>query len=146
MQTLEQMAHVLSRDSYEFNGVDGATYELISALDILDGWRAAHGHPLNVFQTTLRTKAHSVDRHALVVQRHKRLPAIYNKLQKYEGLFPLSKMQDIAGCRAVLSSVKNVYDLVEAYQNHERRHTLLYENDYIAEPKSSGYRGVHLIF
>ena len=107
---------------------------------------AQHGHPLNVFQTTLRTKARKVDRHALVVQRHKRLPAIYNKLQKYKGQFPLSEMQDIAGCRAVLSSVKGVYDLVGAYQNHERRHKLLYENDYIANPKPSGYRGVHLIF
>ncbi len=124
----------------------GATYKLSSALDILDGWRAAHGHPLNVFQTTLRTKARSVDCHALVVQRHNRLPAIYNKLQKYDGQFSLSEMQDIAGCRVVLSSVKKVYDLVGSYQNHERRHKLLYVNDYIAAPKSSGYRGVHLIF
>src|SRR3989344_2389410 len=53
-----------------------------------------------------------LDKSALVVQRLKRLPSILKKLKRrYEGKEPtmnLSQMQDIAGCRAVLSNVESV--------------------------------------
>ena len=116
----------------------GDSRRLTTALDVLDSWRAAHGHPLNVFQTTLRSKADDVEKRALVVQRLKRFPAIYNKLRKYKDKFTLSEMQDIAGCRAVLSSVEKVDELVVAYQEYTRRHDLLYTNDYIRGPNLLG--------
>jgi hypothetical protein len=59
----------------------------------------------------------------------------------------LSQMQDIGGCRAVLSDVKGVYELRELYENSSRiRHQLTREDDYIAQPKPSGYRSVHRIY
>ena len=116
------------------------------ALDILYDWRRSHGYPLSVFQHTLRKKAREVDSRALVAQRHKRILSIFVKLRRFEGQFPLSEMQDIAGCRAVVSSAKKVQELVEKYETSRIRHKLLYKNDYIKRPKTSGYRSIHLIF
>lgn len=59
-------------------------------------------------------------------------------------------MQDIAGCRAVVSNVADVYRLVKAYQKGATGkwlHTLVGAGkDYIENPKPDGYRSIHLIF
>jgi hypothetical protein len=55
-------------------------------------------------------------------------------------------MQDIGGCRAIVSSVGDVRRLVKSYKNSEIKHKLLSEDDYITNPKSSGYRSHHLIY
>ena len=59
-------------------------------------------------------------------------------------------MQDIGGCRAILSSVDHISDVVEVYQNSTEKNpndrpALIDKDDYIERPKKSGYRGVHLI-
>lgn len=74
------------------------------ANEILSNWRAIHSYPSNTFQATLRDKLAIIDKSALVAQRLKRAPSIISKLR----LFPemkLSRMQDIGGLRAVVSSV-----------------------------------------
>lgn len=60
----------------------------------------------------------------------------------------LSEMQDIGGCRAVVSSVAKVREIVAMYKQKRRgaRHLLDDEDDYITNPKSSGYRSYHLIY
>jgi len=98
-----------------------------------------------VFYRTLQKKATEVDNHALVSQRIKRLAAIRLKLQLNSGM-ALSRMQDIGGCRAVLRSVPSVRRLIEVYRASALRHTLRRETDYIAQPRKSGYRGIHLIY
>lgn len=54
----------------------------------------------------------------------------------------LSTMQDIGGCRVVVSNFKNVYRLIKILRKNE-----LFElrNDYIKNPKEDGYRSIHLI-
>ena len=49
-------------------------------------------------------------------------------------------MQDIAGCRAVVSSVPHIQDLVQLYKQSDIKHKLIHEDDYISHPKTSGYR------
>lgn len=44
------------------------------------------------------------------------------------------------------SSIQNVSDLVHAYKASSIKHKLIDEDDYIQEPKRSGYRSHHLIY
>jgi len=55
-------------------------------------------------------------------------------------------MQDIGGCRAVVKNLMALNQLVSLYRRSRVKHKLDYKNDYIEKPKSSGYRGVHLIY
>lgn len=115
------------------------------ALGVINNWRASHAFPLNTFQVTLRNKARQVDKQGIVAQRIKRLSSIEAKLRRYNWL-RLSDMQDIGGCRAVLRATSAVEDLVESYESSSLKHVLDKKDDYIAAPKASGYRGVHLIY
>jgi hypothetical protein len=54
-------------------------------------------------------------------------------------------MQDIAGCRAVVESVPKVQRLRALYAD-DGYHEFKGSKDYIASPKSDGYRGIHLIY
>jgi hypothetical protein len=120
--------------------------ELDRALDIINNWRASHYFPLNTFATTLRRRAVHFPR-AVVTQRVKRLRAIQNKLKKHtRNPIALSDMQDIGGCRIVVGSVAQVEKLAKEYRESDLKHKLAREDNYIAVPKTSGYRGIHLIY
>lgn len=58
----------------------------------------------------------------------------------------LTQMQDIGGVRAVVEDVRLVYALRELYVKSDLRHNRYHEDDYIKNPRDSGYRGVHLVF
>lgn len=121
------------------------------ALEILNNWRAVHSYPMHIFQMRLKNKAQKVDKNSLIAQRLKRVPAIIYKLQrKYHGRNPsmkLYQMQDIGGCRAVLSSVSQVRKLYEEYYlKGDLKHKRVGLKDYITNPKEDGYRGVHIIY
>ncbi len=117
----------------------------IDPLDVVNNWRLCHAYPLNTFQATLRDRAARVDSNALVVQRIKRRDSIESKLRRYPEL-NLSDLQDIGGCRAILTAVPPIYELVKGYHKKYSTHILDDEDDYIAKPKSDGYRGYHLIY
>ncbi len=120
--------------------------EVSWAETVLANWRACHGYPINTFQATLRTKlSHLGWDDAIVAQRLKRTPAILNKLRRFNTM-QLARMQDIGGLRAVVSSLGKVRRLESEYENARFEHTLVSRKDYIAEPKTDGYRSVHLIF
>jgi ppGpp synthetase/RelA/SpoT-type nucleotidyltranferase len=122
-----------------------STPDYLSALAVINNWRSIHGHPLNTFQTTLRIKGRQVDPHVLVAQRVKRLSSIEAKLARFPTM-TLSQMQDIGGCRAILSAADDVRELVESYLKSDLKHKLHTIDDYIDLPKPTGYRGVHLIY
>jgi Region found in RelA / SpoT proteins len=119
--------------------------ELNDALTIINNWRSSHSRPLYTFRLGLRRHAEKVDETALVAQRIKRLSSIYLKLALSPNM-KLSQMQDIGGCRAVVSSVEDVRKLVKRYRASDIKHKLLNEDDYIEHPKPSGYRSFHLIY
>ncbi|MGJ5077643.1 RelA/SpoT domain-containing protein [Bradyrhizobium sp. HKCCYLS3013] len=113
---------------------------------VLRNWRASHGYPLNTFQMNLRRAARRFDDAPIVAQRTKRLSSIVAKLDR-EPLMKLSQMQDIGGCRAVVKSMSAVMALQDFYlHKSEIKHKLSKCNDYIEEPKNTGYRGIHLIY
>jgi ppGpp synthetase/RelA/SpoT-type nucleotidyltranferase len=119
--------------------------EYDESLEILNNWRSAHAFPLNTFQMNLRRLAKKYDRKYMVAQRLKRTPSIVLKLQRFPKM-ELSRMQDLGGCRVIVSSVTNVYKIRDTYKGSRIKHVLANEKDYIEKPKESGYRGVHLVF
>lgn len=118
---------------------------LDDALTVVNNWRSAHSFPLNTFQVGLRRRARDIDGTALVAQRLKRLSSIKLKLQRFQTM-QLSRMQDIGGCRAVVDSVSQARKVRDAYARRGLKHSLVNQKDYIAEPKESGYRGIHLVY
>lgn len=113
--------------------------------EVLANWRASHGYPINTFQATLRAKLKGIDDKAIVAQRLKRTPSIVLKLRRFPGM-NLARMQDIGGLRTVVSSVARVRKLEDSYRASKFQHELISSKDYLSDPKSDGYRGIHLIY
>src|SRR3989344_112304 len=115
------------------------------ALDLVDRFRAAHGYPINTFQSTLHKRLKDFP-DSFMAQRLKRMPSIIRKLEK-EKTMQITTMQDIGGLRAVVETVKDVYRLERKYSTAKRfPHIQKNAVDYIAKPRDSGYRGLHLIY
>jgi ppGpp synthetase/RelA/SpoT-type nucleotidyltranferase len=117
----------------------------LDAYVVMSNWRASHQFPLNTFKINLRERAKSIDEHAFVAQRLKRAPSIIAKLSRFPNM-RLTQMQDIGGCRAVLSKLNDVTQLRDALKSSRIKHRLVNEKDYITEPKRDGYRGIHLVY
>ena len=115
------------------------------AVKVVNNFRACHAYPINTFQATLRKKISLLTTNYLVAQRLKRLVSTVLKLGRLEKM-RLSQMQDIGGLRAVLPSLKMVRKLEKDYLATKFQHNLYLSRDYIKNPKSSGYRGIHLVY
>lgn len=115
------------------------------ALALINHWRACHAYPINTFQATLRWRLRKICNEPLVATRLKRLPSITNKLGANHGM-QLARMQDVGGLRAVVDSVAQVRKLQEIYCDGGLVHELVGVDDYIENPKPSGYRSLHLIY
>jgi putative GTP pyrophosphokinase len=122
--------------------------KLEEAQIILNEWRACHAYPINTFEKTLQRKQREglLGDGAVIAQRLKRSSTIIEKLKQLHKP-TLSNMQDIAGVRAILPSIDDVYRLKGNYENSTRlKHELCRVNDYIENPKDDGYRGIHLVY
>ena len=117
--------------------------ETAEALGVLFNWRAAHSFPLNSLYVTLSRRAKKVDTRALTAQRMKRLESIFRKLSRRPTM-QLSQMQDVGGCRAIMTGVKNLNDRL--YEARPLRHIVRPTRDYVINPKDDGYRSVHLMY
>jgi hypothetical protein len=126
-------------------GPKPAFFDVEEIYEIINNWRSSHAFPLNTFHTTLKSKAVRIDPRCFTSQRIKRLRAIEEKLTRLSWL-SLTQMQDIGGCRAVVSSVRRVYQLAKLYRKGDLKHSLVDQDDYIKKPKKSGYRSYHLIY
>ncbi len=113
-----------------------------SAIDTLLAYRAVHQYPLGKATMGLRSVVRTERCNRVEVsQRLKRAPTIIDKLAR-ESTLSLPRMQDIGGCRAVLSSIDELRR-VEA-RLKKNRPPVGY-SDYIKHPRASGYRGVHVV-
>jgi len=117
----------------------------LDAMDVMSNWRSCHGYPINTFQATLREKLTMIEQDAIVAQRLKRTPSIISKLKRFPKM-DLARMQDMGGVRAVVSSLDKARELRLSYQNSRFEHELVDKKDYIAQPKTSGYRSIHLVY
>jgi len=134
-------------NEHEFGGPEYNAWaqDYIAALDIINNWRSSHNFPLNTFHIGLKRRAKIIDAHAITAQRIKRLASIETKLRRFPTM-TLSQMQDIGGCRAIVSDATRVARLCESYAESDLKHIASQTDNYIDTPKESGYRGVHLIY
>lgn len=113
---------------------------------VIDEWRGAHRAVLNTFQAILRNRTRGTS--IVVGQRHKRRKTIFNKLNRFVDM-QLVRMDDVAGCRLIFEDIDTLYQfrnkLHKARFNHTRRNETD-KYDYIKNPKTTGYRGVHDIY
>ena len=74
---------------------------------VAHNWRDSHGYPMSRFRGILagQVKRHKSEGEAEVVARLKRMPSIRQKLTKQQ--WPLDKIQDLAGCRAIVPCIKD---------------------------------------
>lgn len=118
-----------------------------TVLSVLNNWRTAHALPLHIISSSLNNIVLSIDNNALLAKRLKRTPSIINKLRIQKDM-SLARMQDIGGCRVIVDSIDSVYHALNDFKERMSldNHQLMKFKDYIKDPKSSGYRGIHLIY
>lgn len=120
--------------------------EVNSALDKINTWRLHHLRPLKIMRNGIeRLCKKNKIKPLFVSQRLKRLTSIQYKLDLNENM-GLGGMQDIGGYRAVLKDVHEMQKLKQVIEGAKQNHKLLKINDYINEPKESGYRSIHFIY
>lgn len=131
-------------DWQQWSADEWAEYE--RAMVIINNWRSSHGYPLNTFQMNLRGVGRKFEHDVLVAQRIKRLSSIRHKLDRFPNM-KLSQMQDLGGCRAIFRDIESVSKVCDYYTDESSvKHELVSLDDYVGEPKGSGYRGVHLVY
>lgn len=111
------------------------------AANLLTAWRLAHGETLHQFSQRIHPLLEQQPE-AILAQRIKRLPSIVGKLKRYPNI-KLSKMQDLVGMRVILPTIEAVCNLENSLLSDEN---LVRHQDYISNPKATGYRGVHCIY
>jgi ppGpp synthetase/RelA/SpoT-type nucleotidyltranferase len=123
--------------------------ERAESLVIINNWRSSHSYPLHIIKKNLHFRAKNIDINAVIAQRLKRLSSISSKLKRNENM-KLSQMQDIGGCRAVMSDMDDVERLIAIFEEsfaknpHDRAERIETYN-YIGRPKPDGYRSFHYV-
>lgn len=118
-------------------------------LEELQEYRKTFKEPLSKVFDVLKGLSLKVDKGSIVSYRIKRIDTIIEKLRRFSdgpnGRMSFFKMGDIAGCRCILHTEKQVYllrdllikeygDLISGVDKY----------DYIKNPKKDGYRSLHL--
>lgn len=120
--------------------------EQAEATFVLEAFREAHRGPMDSVMDELRS---CIVIEGLAVlelsQRLKRAPTIVDKLRRIPTM-KLSSLQDLGGCRAVFATQDEVERVqVRFMANSEARNGKPdIVRDYVAQPRDSGYRAVHL--
>lgn len=120
--------------------------DFLDFIPVVDNWRASHAFPLNEIVTII-DNALCGDNSIKFVQRLKRLESIINKLKR-ENNTGLYRMQDLAGCRIIVSNIsvltKYIGLVKDALKNSGQK--IVREYDYINNPReNSGYRSYHIV-
>lgn len=119
--------------------------EVREARAVVEAYRSAHAAPLHAAYMGLRSCLTTEGLDVAPSGRLKKLPTIEDKLRRLPTM-DLSSMQDIGGCRAVLDTQGQVQRAMERFcaNSHRRNRRLDKVRDYVAEPRDSGYRAIHV--
>lgn len=116
-------------------------YDVLEAFRVAWNWRNAHILPMMRLRQELSNKAMRVNSQSVTVARPKRMKSIRKKLHARS----LYDIQDLAGCRAIMGTIGEVEHVLAAYESNAR-HQWKGANDYITEPRLTGYRSHHLMY
>ncbi len=136
--------------------LEGINKDLFSSsMDILSYWRFTHEVPLKAASEKLQLVSRDIDAASIFAKRLKRHPSIVSKLRRFSTM-KLKNMQDIGGCRAIVSNEKKLRKIVKElkkhpefiYEQNKNKNKYKYKykyKDYLKDPKDDGYKGYHLI-
>ncbi|MDO6613467.1 RelA/SpoT domain-containing protein [Shewanella sp. 1_MG-2023] len=131
----------------------GVTGDLrLEAIEKIQNFREFHLYPLMLMKNHLARTAKKVSPQVIVARRLKRLPTIINKLERStldgetNNAIKLVRMQDIAGCRAIVKNKLELYELKKKLENSKSIHQIVRTTNYLDRPKDSGYGGLHLVY
>lgn len=120
---------------------------LNAAFDVLAYWRFSHEQALENALLLLQKTTLEIDRKAIFAKRLKRFISIVGKLRRFPDM-KLKNMQDIGGCRAIVSNPKKLQQIARELRRKpefKNGNGKIRYKDYIKSPKDDGYRGYHLI-
>jgi ppGpp synthetase/RelA/SpoT-type nucleotidyltranferase len=129
------------------DGIIDRHQEFEHAMDVLSYWRFSHEVPLGEAFKAIQDVILEIDKQAIFAKRLKRHISIVNKLKRFNKM-KLKNMQDIGGCRAILSSSKKLTQVVRVLKKKREfkgSEGKIKSKDYINHPKDDGYRGYHLV-
>lgn len=133
----------LLRDWWIASSDEGfADADLREAAVVLAEYRVGFQNPLNKVTVGVRQFVDRESDDIVVGQRLKRQPAILNKLNRFHSM-RLTQMEDVGGCRAILLGGRK--EVKGVLRRIRRNWKLLSLDDYVAEPKDTGYRGMHAV-
>ncbi|TFH53328.1 hypothetical protein E4J66_04285 [Actinomyces viscosus] len=128
--------------------VEGVTpqAEIEQALAVVSAYRASFASPLEATSNELTTLLETYHIQGEVSQRLKRMSTILEKITSRESKLDLSRMQDIGGCRIVLTS-NDIGELrrLETHVRERWAESVKRASDYVGRPRVSGYRAVHIV-
>lgn len=117
------------------------------SMNILSAWRFSHTVPLEEAFSYLQEVTLKKDKKALFAKRLKRHISIVGKLQRFKKM-KLKNMQDIGGCRVILSTDKKLRQVERELRRSsyfKSKTGKVRSKDYINNAKSDGYRSLHII-
>jgi hypothetical protein len=115
---------------------------LSEAIDIIADYRTYFQDPLKKVTGGLRQFVKRESAEITVGQRLKRTPQILNKLGRFRSM-RLTQMDDIAGCRAILPG--GAPEVTAVLRRIRRNWDIVKIDDYVARPKDTGYRAIHVV-
>ena len=120
--------------------------KLNDAFDILSYWRFSFEKPLENALGKIQPEVNQLDSAAIFAKRLKRFPSIVLKLRRFPKM-NLKNMQDVGGCRVVLTNSKKVTQVSRVLRKMPefKWDDGFRIKDYIAKPKVDGYRSLHII-
>ena len=128
-------------------GVDPVpSEELVQATAVVEAFRQAHRAPMVNARMDLRSCIEGEGlAEAELSQRLKRMPTIVDKLRRLPTM-KLSSLQDLGGCRAVFATQAEVARVQERFMTGSEQRNGVGDTvrDYVARPRDSGYRAMHL--
>lgn len=136
-------AGVLLRDWWATDTLDGAA-EMREAWRLVSRFRAEFATPLTKVVMGMRSFVKSEGLPVVVAQRLKRMPTMLDKLARIPTM-KATRMQDIGGCRVIVPTGDLAAPPALRRRMERRRWRLIEEYDYVANPKPSGYRALHLV-
>lgn len=119
--------------------------EVGEALRIIQNYRALFDLPLYGFYMQLKRQLNALGIKGIIARRVKRLPTMLEKLMRFPDM-SLDRMHDIGGIRVIVPDMKGLDSLYAKFAGRRTNHELLRPYDYIGVPKTSGYRGRHLVY
>lgn len=105
-------------------------------------YRTSFKDPLNKANEELNRIMKKIDKSGVITYRVKRIESIFSKLIRFDKM-ELARMHDIAGARCIVLNEKKVRAFVKEIQNSQILEVKDID-DYITNPKDTGYKSIHL--